>query len=228
MTLQRVLVAGSAALLSICLALSGTTPLGRILLEIGLPSTALPLLDEPTLRGAALFEVGRFEEAAEQFETAGMDFNQGVAWAHAGDYAAALVAWERALRHDPDDAETISNHRLITSLLSGTQFEPFKLPKERERDGPTLLAEPGQGKGRASGEGDDVNNASTSIWMPELSTSGIRRVPNIFDAQFIGADRRWLATLEDQPGVYLRARLAAEQKAREAAGTALPATEAPH
>jgi Ca-activated chloride channel family protein len=52
-------------------------------------------------------------------------------------------------------------------------------------------------------------------------------VPHLFDAQYMAANDRWLATLEDQPGAYLRARLALEQKARIKAGTALPDPEDP-
>ena len=61
--------------------------------------------------------------------------------------------------------------------------------------------------------------------MPELAGSGLRRVPKIFDAQYIKANDVWLTTLPDEPGQYLSARIAAEQKARIAAGTALPQAE---
>ena len=220
------LVAGAALLVTVAIT-AGTEPLGRALMVMGLPRAALPFLQTDAARGAALFSAGEFAAAAEAFRSADDAYNHGLAAAWAGDYPEALVAWDRVLAANPNDTEARANHALIASLLAGTRFDPVKAPDPRDRDGPSLQAEPGQGKARASSTGDGANNRKTGFWMPEITGEGLRRVPKIFDAQFVAADERWLITLEDQPGRYLRARLAAEQKAREAAGTALPEPEDP-
>ena len=217
----------SAALAGVALVVAGVDTYARVFTALGLPHVAVPLATDAKTRGEALFRAGDFEGAAAAFEEAGDAYNQGLAAAWSGDYASALVAWDRVLAGDPDDAETQANHSLVTSLLAGTKFDPVAPPVTEEKDGPSLLAEPGQGKGRASSTGDEAQNSKTGFWMPEIASEGLRRVPKIFDAQFVAANDRWLTTLEDQPGRYLRARLAAEQKSREAAGTALPQPEDP-
>ncbi|MEM7057586.1 MAG: hypothetical protein AAF557_08355 [Pseudomonadota bacterium] len=203
----------------------GVAPFGRVVLAIGMPNLALPLLTDPGDRGEALFRSAAFPEAAASYREAGDDYNEGLAAAWAGDFATALAAWDRHLALHPGDSEARANHTLVTSLLSGTEFDPAAEPDPRDRNGPTLQADPGQGGARAASTGDDANNAQTGFWMPEITGEGLRRVPQIFDAQFVAANPRWLATLEDQPGRYLRARLAAEHKARVTAGTALPPPE---
>ena len=218
----------AAAVLAVgLLAAIGAAPLGRVLLAAGMPGAALPLLDDPADRGEALFRAGAFHDAAAAFQAAGDDYNHGLAAAWSGDYATALVAWDRYLALNPGDAEARANHALVTGLLAGTEFEPVGELKTEEKTGPELLTDPGQGGARAAGSGDDANNAQTGFWMPELNTDGIRSVRQTFDAQFVAANARWLATLEDQPGRYLRARLKAEQKERVENGTARPEPEDP-
>lgn len=207
--------------------LLGPAPLGRVLMAAGLPGAALPLLNDPRDRGEALFRSGDFARASAAFAMAKDDYNMGLASAWSGNYAEALVAWDRYIAMHPDDREVKANHALITGLLAGTEFQPVADPGAITREGPELLADPGQGGARAAGSGDEANNAKTGFWMPDIASEGLRRVPKIFDAQFVAANRRWLETLEDQPGRYLRARLAAEQKARGAAGTARPEPEDP-
>lgn len=215
-----------AALTAGLVAVQGTEPVGRTLSALGLPRAALLFLDAPAARGAALFHAGERAAAAQAFADAGDPYNQGVAAAWAGDYATALAAWDKVLATAPNDRETLANHALVTSLLAGTEFDPVAEPKpHRKETGIETQAPEGQGKGRASSDGDEANNAQAGFWMPEVTSEGLRRVPKIFDAQFVAANDRWLATLEDQPGRYLRARLSAEQKARVKAGTALPEPE---
>lgn len=216
-----------AILLATGVLLGGTGSVARVFMEIGLAHLAAKVSPAPGLRGAALFRSGSFEDAAIAFEEAGDDYNQGLAAAWAGDYATALVAWERALAADPADREALANHTLVTALLAGIEFEPVAPPDDRDQFDPEILANPGQGKARATAQGDDATNRAAGFWMPELSGQGLRTVRHQFDSQYMAANDRWLATLEDQPGIYLRSRLAFEQKARIHAGTALPETEDP-
>lgn len=216
-----------AVLLGLTYVMAGPGPLGRVLVEAGLPEAAVSLMPDAATRGTALYRAGHHGEAADAFAAAEDPFNEGLAAAHAGDYARALAAFDRVLSANPADRQAKANHALVASLFAGTEYDPVTASDEQDRPGDSVLAKPGQGKARAAGEGDEANNPKTGFWMPDIVGSGLRRVPKMFDAQFIAADGRWLTTLEDQPAVYLRARLAAEQKARAADGTALPGTEDP-
>lgn len=210
------------ALAALCgfgaLALGGADSFGRAFFSLGLPRVTLIVADAPTLRGAALMEMGEPAAAMKVFEAADDPYNQGVAAAFAGDYATALAAWERRLARAPDDHQARANHDLITGLFAGTEFETFIEPFRRERDGPTLEAAIGQGNGRAAGEGDGTTNRTTALGMPEISASGLRQVPKIFDAHFLAASPQWIETMADEPGLYLKARIKAERKARAAKG----------
>lgn len=213
-------------LLGLLFVTAGTEPLGRVLTSIGAPKAGLAFLSSPKAKGEALYKAGAFDLAAKAFEAADDNYNQGLAAAHAGDYAAALNAWDRVLAMNPADSEARANHALVTGLLAGTRFDPVAAPDERKGD-VASRAPPGQGKARAASTGDGANNKKAGFWMPEITSEGLRRVPKIFDAQFVAANQRWLATMEDQPGRYLRERLKAEQKARITNGTALPDPEDP-
>lgn len=223
-----------AILLAACLttaalagALGGVEAFGRALLSLGLPRLALPLVDDPALRAVALYRAGDYHGAAASFATAGDDYNQGLAAAWAGDYATALAAWDRHLARHPRDREATANHALVTSLFAGTEFDPVALPPREIRDGPELPAETGEGNARASSTGSEATNTQAGFDMPELSASGLREVPNIFDAQYLAASERWLETLADEPGLYLKALIGAERKARAARGEAVAAPEDP-
>ncbi len=219
------LFGSGAVLMALAIAIGGKASLGRALLEFGLPDIAASLLSTPRERGIALHRAGRFAAAANEFEAAGEDYNQALAAAWAGDYATALVAWERVMAANPDDHEARANHKLVSSLLVGTEFDAVARPEDTDDQGAAALANTGQGNARATSTGDEANSEKTGFWMPELTSEGLRRVPYFFDAQFVAANDRWLATLEDQPGIYLRDRLAAEQKQRETNGSALPVPE---
>lgn len=209
------------------LALGGPGPFGRLLVDIGLPSPALALLPDPADRGVALHRAGRHAEAAEAFGHASQPYNRGVAEAWAGNHAAALAAWDAALLDRPNDRAAAANSTLVRAYFAGTGFDDFVPMRPRDRDGPTLAAEIGQGTGRAASSGDEATGSTTGFQMPEVAGSGLREVPRIFDAQYLKASERWLDTLPDEPGLYLRARLAAEQARREALGLALPPAEDP-
>ena len=227
MTALRWPVLAAAVLLGAAIAADGTDPMGRLMVRLGLPGTGAAMIADPADRGRALYRAGRHAEATIAFAEAGDAYNQGLAEAWAGRYSGALAAWDRALARDPGDAEARANHAIVRGLLAGTEFEPVPRPEDGDRDGPEMAAEIGQGGARAASTGDDATESRTGFWMPEVLASGVRTVANTFDAQYIAADGRWLTTLEDQPGLYLRARLAAEQKARETNGVALPPAEDP-
>lgn len=208
------------------LALGGWDAPGRALSGLGLPDVAAAVMARP---GAALYAAGRYEEAAAAFAAAGERYNEGVAAARAGDYAAALAAFDAAIAADPGDAAARANYDLVAQIFAGTRLENVEmiLPEDR-KDGPTLFAETGQGDGRASSTGSDTTNASSGFQLPGLIAEEEQaRVRKVFDAHHLAASRRWLATLPDEPGQFLKARLAAVQAARQEAGEALPPAEDP-
>lgn len=223
---QGIVFSTAVAVALVALVAGGADAPGRLLLAAGLPGPAAAVLSDPMWRAVALERAGDHEAAAALFARAGDPYNHGVSAARAGDYAAALAAFDAVLSADPDDAAARANYDLVAALFAGTRFDPAVVLIE-DRVGPTLAAETGQGRARAGSTGDDVTNPQSGFAMPELVSTGLRRASQVFDAQHVAANDRWLATLTDAPGEYLAARLAAEQKQRAASGRALPPAEDP-
>ena len=227
---RRALVPALAALaLGGAALLDGGEVFARLALRIGAPGLAERLTDDPALRGLALSARGRHGAAAAAFGAAGVgqDYNRATALARAGDYAGALLAYDALLARDPDHADARANFALLIALHGGTELQlAFADVLAEERDGPTLAAPEGQGGGRATGDGAQADGGATDIFAPKVNTaSGVRRVPKIFDDVFIAASDEWLATLLDQPGRFLAARLAAESRRRRETGSGVPEGE---
>jgi Ca-activated chloride channel homolog len=217
-------------LLLVAYSLGGTAPFGRLALSLGLPGLAVPMLETPEWRGYALYRSGDFEASAKAFTDAGAEssYNLGNAQAKAGEYAAAMEAYDIALAQNPDDAEARANFELVKSFYAGTELDPGSfLPTEEKDSDVTAKAETGQGQARAQGTGSQANNFGTNPAIPLILSDEQQQVSRVFDAQFVEATDRWLATLEDEPGLYLAARIAEEHKARVSAGTAMPEAESP-
>lgn len=202
-----VLLAAGAALL-----LGGSAPFGRLALSFGLSGLALDLLDDPYWQGVALYREGDFEAAAEAFRQAGppASFNRGNALAFAGRYDEALAAYDAVIFRDPHDEQAHANRLLIAPFAEVTIGE--------DRSGgrtPTGAAE------RDEMEEDDDAAAPASLRHEDI-VGMLRELykGKDFTGQSIVASRQWLASLPDEPGRYLKLRLAAEREQRIRRGQA--------
>ena len=210
---------------SLALLLGGTAPFGRLALELDLPKLAVPLLDDPYWKGIALYRAENFDGAADAFAEVGAEasFNSGNALAMAGKYAEAMEAYDIALAQNPDDADALANFDLIKSFYAGVQIDLLgPLITEEKTHYVEDEANVGQGQARAQGTGADATNTGTNLGIPMVLSNEQQQVSRVFDAQFVEANERWLATLEDEPGRYLAARIIEERKARMMAGTGMP------
>lgn len=217
----------AAAMIAASVLLGGTAPLGRVALALGMNDTAASFFTDPGWRGVALYRANRFDEAIDAFTSAGPDFayQLGNAEVKAKQYAAALESYDLALAHRYDpDAE--ANFALIRAFYAGTQLDPDSLERWGEdRDGTTEEAHIARGSARAAGTGDDVTNTGATIGLVEVESRKQASVRKVFDDRFVVAGPRWLATLEDVPGKFLRARISEEHKRRKKAGIAQPEAE---
>lgn len=214
--IRRVLILG-AALLALS-GLWGTAPLGRVLLAVGLPGLAEPLLADPEWKGIAAARAGNHARAAALFHDARAWLNLGNAEVAQGNYAAAMEAYDigRAI----GDPQASANFDILAAFYAGLAIQADTIVDMTEPDKADIIAESfiGRGDGRAAGQGDEATNASTGFMPPELLQHGALRdgVRKVFDEAYVVANDRWLATLEDTPGVFLAERLRAEQKRRAA------------
>ena len=81
---------------------------GRYAYERGNVEVAAQKFVDPFWRGRALYELGKYKEAAEAFaaqDTAASNHNRGLALLKAREHQMALEAFERASKIDPEDKE---------------------------------------------------------------------------------------------------------------------------
>ncbi|MEM9577777.1 MAG: tetratricopeptide repeat protein [Pseudomonadota bacterium] len=220
------LVLVTVAAFALAFVSGGAAPLARVLLAAGFPGAAAQVFDDPAWRAVASFRAGDFERASDDFRATGDYYNLGTAEAHAGNYAAALEAFDQAIAMGHPLAQ--ANFDVVAAYYAGLGIgaDTLGLFPER-RDGPKMESFVARGDGRAAGTGSEATNNTTMLGLAELQSRGRLGVRRVFDDRFIVADDRWLEQLSDVPGSYLKARIAQEHKRRQKLGLSPPDPEDP-
>lgn len=195
--LARPVLALAAAGLA-CLAVAGPSALGRLALMAGMPGLAAPLIAKPAVRGVALYRAGRFAEADDAFRAAGRGstYNRGLSLAATGDYPLSRAYFDAVLFAAPGDSEARENRNVVAALIPPV----IGAGNEAGRIGVEAIALPGG--------------------MP--IDEDPRRLGRRLDAGGLVADDAWLATIPDDPGEFLRLRLADEHRRRRSLGQTPP------
>lgn len=186
------------------IALNGAAPFGRIMLSLGYPALAESMLKDPVWKGIALYRQGKFEAAVEMLREAGPEgyFYRANALARLGRYVPAVEVIDAHIYRIPNDTIARENREVFAEL--------GKVVGEG-RDGqagmPVALL--------VSAEKDALQ-----LWREQ----GGRKK---FSDQAIIASQQWLTTLPDEPGLYMKLRIAAEQEQRILSGNAMPPADSP-
>ncbi|TPE50236.1 hypothetical protein [Amaricoccus solimangrovi] len=186
----------SALLLAVALAamaLPGRDAWGRLAYAAGLPGIAARLLADPSARGVALYRAGDYARADRAFAEAGR-----------------VATYNRGL-----GLAAIGNYALATAYFDAVLFaNPADSEARDNREVVAALVPPvigeGDRTGRMAARPTDPPGGRFSAVMRPIDEG--RRV----------ADDAWLATLPDDPGEFLRLRLADEHARRVALGLVPP------
>lgn len=190
------------------LLIGGAAPLGRLALTLDQPRIAAALLHDPYWKGIALYRLGRFEDAAEIFRDAGRPafFNRGNALARSGHYPEAVAFYDAVLFYHPEDRDARANRALVDALI--------------ERKGEVPLNGTFIPEGARAQEAIDSGRAK-AIPTDYSWADKIRYKSTFLSGQSVPASEEWLASLPDDPGRYLKLRIAAEHERRIRLGAAL-------
>jgi Ca-activated chloride channel homolog len=192
--------------------IGGASTLGRLSLALGRPWLAAQLLDDPYWKGVALYRLGRFEDAAEVFRAIGKPafFDRGNALARAGHYEEAAAYYDAVLFYNPADQDARANRALVNALI------------ERKGDVPlngTFIREDARPQ-------DDPGGAKAKALPNDYSWADkIRYKSTFLSGQSVPASEEWLESLPDDPGRYLKLRIAAEHERRLRLGIAPPPSD---
>lgn len=115
---------------------------GEALLQQGQPAEAAKIYADPRRKAQAQFKAGDYAAAAQELSSLNdseAHYNRGNALAHAGDLAAALKAYDAALKLDPQHADARHNRDLVTKALAQQQAadknQPQNGPQGQPQDG---------------------------------------------------------------------------------------------
>lgn len=203
---------------------------GRLLLSAGFPGAAAAVMSDPAWKGMAYYSEHRWADAAEAFRSSrspGSNYNLGNALAQAGKYSAAIDAYVVAVAWNPEDVDARINQHIVEELIrsqsgksevSGKGAAAGLLPKEASVDSSAAggSSDSGGGVGSLGGGG----NARSSRQMT-LYENGALIGPKD-KAGSANPDLRWLETLPDKAGTFLKLQIAFEHGRRVETGSMPP------
>ncbi|MCB8836364.1 hypothetical protein [Aurantimonas sp. VKM B-3413] len=182
---------------------------GKLALVAGMPDLAAPLLGDSHARGVALFEAGHYGEADKAFAAAGRlaTYDRAMSLAGLGDYAGSVAYFDAVLFADPADADARYNRELVA-----TKVKPV-IGESNSIDGIPATA-PSDGPSQSAATKRDI--------LKQLTLAEQRGVMDPRVKRMTAATTGWLATLEDEPALYLKRRIKAEYERRQDLGLANP------
>ena len=194
---------------SVAVMVAGPEAFGKLALDIGLPRLALPLLSDPHSKGVALYDTGDYAAADRAFAGSGRQatYDRGLTLAATGDYPQAISYFDAVLFVDPADVDARFNRELVAKKVPdviGTSNEIDGVAANASTDGPSDANPTSR---------DLIQAKSIAIQLSALDP----RVKSM-----TAASESWLATLEDEPALYLKRRIKAEYQRRQDLGLANP------
>ena len=165
---------------------------GRFAYEKREYSKAGDLFTDPMWKGAALYEAGRYEDAAAAFAndtTAWGLFNRGNALVKARTYVDAIPAYEQALKEDPDNPVIRHNLEAVRNIIA-------YLERAREQSD--------------RGAGAEVDGGADAVVFDKQSDAGFEYVVDEKDRLEIQSAEKWMRAVDTRSADFLRTKFALE------------------
>ena len=149
---------------------------GRYYFDRGDYLEAAERFEDPLWKGTAYYAAGKFDEAIVQFEqlsTSQGFYNLGNAYAHKGDYPAAIEAYQKALSLKKDYPEARFNIEYIQLLIPKPEEQEEGPPGDPSFD-PDEIKFDEKGKKGKEGEIEQAqltDEQVTELWMRRIQTS---------------------------------------------------------
>lgn len=204
----RYIVLAAAA----CALAAGPQAWGKLAWQAGFPALAAPLIRDKAAQAAALYAAGRYAEADTAFAAIGRSatYDRGLSLAATGDYSLSVAYFDAVLFANRYDSDARHNRDTVKALVPPVIGEAMGHGRIE-----AILAEAGVRTVAFDPDAPDQRIIETEL-DPQRESN---RRPVTGD-RTAAADSAWIDSLEDTPGAYLKARLAAEMERRRTEGTA--------
>ena len=192
-------------------------------LEQGRAAAAVSLAKDPSIAGEALYRSGDYvgaNQAWSELDGADSHFNRGNSLAHAGDYDAAIAAYDEALEIDPGMEDALFNRALVEQMKqmeqqqqdSDSQSSADQDGEQSEQDeqGEEQSSDQQQDGEQNEQESDEQNSSEENQQSVE---SEMEQNWSEEDAQ---AMEQWLRRIPDDPGGLLRRKFRNQHQRRGA------------
>ena len=195
-----------------CALAAGPQAWGKLAWQAGFPALAVPLIGDPAARAAALYDAGRYTEADAAFAAVGRSatYDRGLSLAATGEHALSVAYFDAVLFANRYDAEARHNRDTVAALVPPVVGEAMGHGRIE-----AMLSEAGVRTAAFDPDAPDQRIVETEL-DPQRESN---RRPVTGD-RAAAADGAWIDSLEDTPGAYLKARIAAEMERRRATGEA--------
>lgn len=190
-------------------------------LEQGRAAAAASLAKNPAIAGEALYRSGDYAGASQAFaelDEAQSHYNRGNALAHAGDYDAAIAAYDNALELDPNMEDALFNRSLVEEMKEMEQQESEGESSEEQQGEEGEQGEQGEEQSsdqQQEGEQNEQESDEQDSGEENQQTveSEMEQNWSEEDAQ---AMEQWLRRIPDDPGGLLRRKFRNQHQRRGA------------
>ncbi|MGD9265012.1 MAG: VWA domain-containing protein, partial [Lysobacterales bacterium] len=186
-------------------------------LEQGRPDEAAALAEDPAIAGEALYRAGDYvgaEQAWSALDAADSHFNRGNSLAHAGQYDAALEAYDAALEFNPSMEDALFNRALVEQLKRQEEQQNQQGESSEEQQGDDSEQQGEQQESDEQQEGEQESEQSEEGEQNTQTTeSEMEENWSEEDAQ---AMEQWLRRIPDDPGGLLRRKFRSQYQRRGA------------
>lgn len=174
----------------------------------GEPETAAALARDPAIAGEALYRAGDYagaEQAWSALDAADAHFNRGNSLAHAGQYDAAIEAFDAALEFNPNMEDALFNRAIVEQMKLQEEQQNQQGESSDEQEGEQSdqqnedQSSQDQQQGRQNEQESDETDSREE--NTEATESEMEENWSEEDAQ---AMEQWLRRIPDDPGGLLR------------------------
>jgi len=187
-------------------------------LEADQPDMAAGLALDPSISGEAFYRAADYPGAVQSWSRAsGGDafYNQGNAFAMAGELDAAINAFDRALAHNPDMEDAMFNRNLVQQLKEQQEQEQEgdQGANSEQEEGESDLEQEGEGEPQ---EGENESDQEGEPSEGEQGAQSQEEIEMAWSEEDAQAMEQWLRRIPDDPGGLLRRKFRNQHQRRGA------------